>query len=124
MSKEGMSVQAPKWFRKPRTEVAQGESGQVESVSIRLRDGKASHTTRPSEGSLVLFFWGADGYPIGIQLLQPVEGVALFQLVTHLEPDGVDMEMRGHFFTTKQLDDVLHEMIRAARKLPAAPGAC
>ena len=118
MNREGMTT-PPKWFRKPRTEVAKGDGGKVESVFIRLREGKASHTTRPNEDCLVLFFWGEDGLPIGIQLLQPVEGVALFELVTHLEPEGVDMEMRGHFVTTKQLDDVLHEMIRAAKKLPA-----
>ncbi len=119
MNREGMTTPAPKWFKKPRTEIAKSDNGQVESVFIRLRAGKASYTTRPNENCLVLVFWGDDGYPIGIQLLQPVGGVALFELVTHLEPEGVDVEMRGHFFTAEQLDDVLHEMMRAAKKLPA-----
>ena len=120
MNRQDMTPNAPLWFKKPKAEVARGDDGRVESVFIRLRAGKAAHTTRPNENCLVLFFWASDGLPIGIQLLEPIEGVALFELVTHLEPEGVDTQVEGRFFTSEQLDRVVHEMMRAAKTLPAA----
>lgn len=113
----------PQFFKKPKTEIAYGDGGEVQSVFIRLREGKAAKTSRPNGECLVIFFWGEDGFPIGIQFLEPVEGIALFRLVCELEPEGVDMQMHGDFLTYKQLDALLHEMHKAAKKLPATSGS-
>lgn len=103
------------WFDEPRAVASRERSGRIDSVFIQLREGRAVRTTMPDESRLVVFFWGADDLPIGVQLLQPVDDLALFQLVTHLEPyrEGAGPGA----FTFAQLDRVLHQMREASASL-------
>lgn len=117
----------PRWLPEPAIEFFQGPDGRTESAYISLRKEKATHQVQPNPDHLVFFYIGADHYPVGVRLLEPVLGEAGAEVLMKLvfgrdgTPAGVDKQIRYFFrpMTLEQLDATLHLLQDANERLVA-----
>jgi len=95
--------------------------GNIVSMYIKVREGKAVRAIRPNPTVLVYFYLGRDDLPVGIKFLEPVAGVAVTEAVTKLcttpegAPLGVDGECNHSFMPCS--NEFLEVMLHGMKKL-------
>lgn len=110
----------------PAVTVERDDAGKVESVYVRLREGKAKFSTQPNRDALVFFELGADRMPIGVTFLAPLKAGVAFTTVIELlccdgdgKPLGVDALPQHHFFqvTDAEFKKIMQELSRSVNEL-------
>lgn len=113
----------------PAVTIERDEAGKVESVYVRLREGKAKFSTQPNRDALVFFELGADRMPIGLTFLAPLKpGVAFTTIVDLLcndgdsKPVGIDTQPQHHYFpvTDAEFRKIMQELSRSVKELEGA----
>lgn len=95
------------------------DDGPIVSAYVTLREGvKAVRMVQPNPSVLAFFLLAADGFPVGIRLHEPANGLAVCQIVSKLiegpdGPEGVDRSAKNHFITTDEIKAVVNGVERS-----------
>ena len=126
------------WPEKPTTryffERDEDEQGRPESAYLELRAAKARRVEQPDKHRLIFLHLGADGFPVGVKMFEPVPGtIKAFILqrlirVTNGEPNPIAPYVFGPCAPDAFVDAVIRDMERvgevlAGAKHPAIPSS-